>query len=179
MYNTFLFPSYENSQTHQVDDIDRSIEGEFDDEETSINEINIDDNQVIYPPLAINPTTGRKYTVKEKNQALRDLIETRLEEEPMQKNSPFVFTGATPGPTDQEITAFQIFEKFICNNIFILVVESSNEYAKSDRFIKRKKRDKPGDPLTIREFYLWCATMLLCSVHGKTDVQANWLKMFI
>jgi hypothetical protein len=161
-------------------DLNEEFDGESDDE----NEADIDHQDMIYPILtlpkdAINPATRKRWTIAEKNKALQKHIEERWTAEfPMEYPvEPYLYTPfQTPGPAGMEIDSVSVFMRFISINIAELIVTSSNRYANSDKYKSRRARESEyaTRPLTVNEFYRWCAMLLLVSLHNKADYKDNW-----
>jgi hypothetical protein len=159
-----------------LDDGDNVNEDDLEDEDEGI-----DNNNSIYPiliidPKSTNPDTGKKWLKKEINAKMRNHIESRWTDEPSDNgHTPFIFTGAAPGPVGVETSALGVFERFMNVELVTHIVVCSNEYALSDRYKARRQKTGPYcAPLTNEVFWLWIAVTLLVSFHGKSNLRDNW-----
>jgi Transposase IS4 len=95
---------------------------------------------------------------------------------------PFVFQPKSiPGCQGVEITAVSVFKKFMNEEIIDMIVNGSNEYSLSQRymekFAKRKKRDGTWNKvITGNDIYIWLAVTILTAIHNKQQLKDCWAK---
>jgi hypothetical protein len=159
-----------------LEEEDNANEEDLEDEDDGVNDSNSIYPILIIDPKSVNPDTGKKWLKKEINARMRNHIESRWTDEPTDNgHTPFIFTGAAPGPVGVETTALGVFERFLNDDLVSHIVQASNEYSLTDRYKSRRQKTGPYcKALTKEAFYLWVAVTLLVSLHGKANVQDNW-----
>jgi hypothetical protein len=85
----------------------------------------------------------------------------------------FPFTAGFPGPIRPVLTPLECFRLFLTDAIVEKVVQETNRIMRAK--VKRKRgKEIPIKLLTVDEFWVFIAVLLLLEIHGKTRLEDNW-----
>lgn len=90
--------------------------------------------------------------------------------------APFEFTGEMPGPVKPVQTCLEAFELFLTNDIISLAVMETNRVLRAKHKKRRRSVEIERTEVTIDEFWVFLAVVILAEIHGKNDMEQNWKK---